>query len=342
MGRQTVLLCVPWYSSLAVPLKNAFSSLGLDVVFFDYRTIEGNLRNDITTIVPLSQGLIATLLHNKKLSSKTLLNQALISISKKINPSLIFFVKGETITTSTLKELKTLGYRTFCWQVDSVLQKEVWDKEKNLSKYFDFYLTCEPGKALQEVKKSGNKHVFYMLGAADHTSMTSSAHLTKKYDICIIGSYHPIREQYIKALSDLDVHIWGWGDWKKSSVATMYHGKSLKPDEMMDIYKHTKIVINIGRVLESTIPTNLKPFEAAQVGAFILVDHKPNLKEVFIVGKEIDSFNSPEELRKKVEYYLGHPDKREKMANALQRRVKQDHTYQVRLKNIFKEASIHF
>lgn len=68
---------------------------------------------------------------------------------------------------------------------------------------------------------------------------------------------------------------------------------------------------------------------------FFLVDYKPNLKEVFELDKEIDTFKTLKELRRKVAYYIYNSEKRRKIAKAMFERVKKDHTYEVWFKKLY-------
>jgi len=216
----------------------------------------------------------------------------------------------ETITPTTIDTIKSLGIKTLLWQIDPTFDPIIWPHTNTVGRKVDLYITCEPGSVLTKLEKRGFKKLAYMLGASDGTTMRFLQNQPKKYDIVLIGTYHPFREKYLKVLKGKDVHIWGWGNWQDSSVKEMFEGKALSQKEMLKVYSQAKIVIDIRRSKSSTIPTNLRPFEAAQVGAFILLEYAYNLKDVFKLNKEVDYFKSPSDLRQKVNYYLAHPQKR--------------------------------
>lgn len=333
---RSVLIAVPIEATFASPLQLAFRKLGFNTYLFDYRNVFGNFSfNPIFTFMLIPVAILKISLHHFP-DKFSVLNELLYITCVFWKPTYLFAVKGEHITKTTIMRIKKLGIFTIVWQVDPSLDPRIWSFVDKHQRAYDVYISCEPGTVITELKRRGFKQVLYMLGAADSEQMHQS-HEKEKYDITLVGTYHPERERFLQALEGLDVHIWGWGDWHNSDVANMFEGGSLTNKNMLEVYKQSKIVVNIGRAIGSTIPTNLRPFEAAQVGAFILVDYKPNLKKVFVLGKEIDTFKTPKELREKVDFYLKNPDKRSKIAQALFKRVKKEHTYQKRLQTLFQQ-----
>lgn len=335
-----ILIVAPYNSSWITPLKNAFNNLEFKVSLFDYRNILGNFRFNPLLYIPLIATTKIKEISNNHSSRAQILNKILVNACKFLKPDYVFVIKGESISKSAVEQIKQLGIKTILWQIDPIAHPSIWSYTKVVGKSYDVYVSCEPGKVIEKLKRNGFKNVLYMLGAADGGKMIHSQSLHKTYDISFVGTYDAVREKFLAALEGLDVHIWGWGDWHKSKVSKMFEGSALTQEKMLTVYAKSKIVINVNRAKNSTIPTNLRPFEAAQVGAFILVDHKINLSEVFKIGKEIDTFKSPQELRQKITYYLTHSKKRKSIAQAMQIRVKRDHTYDKRLNKLFSEIDL--
>ena len=61
------------------------------------------------------------------------------------------------------------------------------------------------------------------------------------------------------------------------------------------------------------------------------MDHRSHLSELFEPGKELVCFETREDLREKIRYYLSHPDERMRIALNGQKRAREDHTYQKRM-----------
>lgn len=81
---------------------------------------------------------------------------------------------------------------------------------------------------------------------------------------------------------------------------------------------------------------NFRTFETPGCGTFLLTNHHPNIGRLFEVGKEIVTYNSFDELENKIRYYIDHHDEREKIAKNGFERVKKDHTYFARCKELLK------
>ena len=332
-----IILCTPFNSTWLEPMHKALLKLGFQVQLCDYRNLLGNLKLDPTTTFSLLlPSLIKAALNPQKGLRFDTLNHMLISLCHQQKPDYLLVIKGESVTATTIDQINQLGVTTLLWQVDPSFHPLIWPLTNTVGRHYHIYITCEPGAVITQLKRRGFNRVLYMLGAADGFDLKFLQATPKKYDVTLVGTHHSRREKYLRALKGLDVHIWGWGPWQKSSIASMFEGKALTQAQMRQVYSQSKIVVNIDRNPESTIPTNLRAFEAAQVGAFLLTDCKPQLKHVFKLNQEIVCFKSPTDLRRQVDYYLAHPQARRQVAKSMFARVKKDHTYQKRLNQLFQ------
>lgn len=79
-----------------------------------------------------------------------------------------------------------------------------------------------------------------------------------------------------------------------------------------------------------------RAFEVAAAGGFLLSYFRPELAELFEIGRECDVFRNEAELLEKVRYYVAHPQRAAEIAQAGQRRTLRDHLYSHRLAAILK------
>lgn len=85
----------------------------------------------------------------------------------------------------------------------------------------------------------------------------------------------------------------------------------------MQMYRslaNTRINLNIHIDLAGNEAANMRLFEATGIGAFLLTDDKPNLRNYFEPGREIETFRSTNEMVEKIRYYLDHESERKAMA----------------------------
>jgi spore maturation protein CgeB len=96
-----------------------------------------------------------------------------------------------------------------------------------------------------------------------------------------------------------------------------------------------------GRPGSQLIPhVRLRDFEAPMSRTCYLTGHSHEITEFYEVGREIETYDSPEELIDKVRYYLGHPAAAEELREAGYRRAKRDHTWRRRFQELFQQIGI--
>jgi spore maturation protein CgeB len=84
----------------------------------------------------------------------------------------------------------------------------------------------------------------------------------------------------------------------------------------------------------------MRDFEGPMCRTCYLTGHSEEINEFYAVGKEIDTYNSEEELVRKSQYYLTHPDAAEKLRAAGYRRAIADHTWQRRFTELFRKIGL--
>lgn len=159
-------------------------------------------------------------------------------------------------------------------------------------------------------------------------------------DVSFIGSFHSAHSSRLKLIEYLcarfpQIRIWGSGIEaipSASAVRGKFQGQAWGLD-MYRILRSSKITINHhGDV--GDYANNLRLFEATGVGCLLVTDQKSNLGEIFEVGKEVVSYETPEECGDMIEYYLGKNEERERIALGGQERTLRDHTYETRMREL--------
>ncbi|MDW8029331.1 MAG: glycosyltransferase, partial [Armatimonadota bacterium] len=96
-----------------------------------------------------------------------------------------------------------------------------------------------------------------------------------------------------------------------------------------------KIILNF-QPTQLITGVNYKTHEIAGCGAFQLTDFKPELPEMYELGKEIVCFHSLDELKELIDYYLRHDSERRRIAEAAQLRAYSNHTLEKRAKKLME------
>lgn len=99
------------------------------------------------------------------------------------------------------------------------------------------------------------------------------------------------------------------------------------------VFYSSKINLNITlRSIASGVPARV--FDVMSVGGFMLTNWQEEIPELFVEGKEIVTYKSPEELIDKADYYLRHDDERIRIGVNGYRKVQEQHNYIKRLNKI--------
>ena len=267
------------------------------------------------------------------------IGRKLIKVIKDAQPDYLLVLKGKPLSSEVICQISALGVKTINWFPDATTN---WHSIEILSAAYDYFFTYDP-YILKRLKALGRNNCYYLPFAANlDTSAVYQPRSEYKYDIVFIGSYEPglydARVDYLSVLTDLDLHIWGNQNWLKTSLAKFYRG-TVDDQKMFNIYRQSKIVVNIDQQIEVEEGLNLRPFEVTAAGSFLLNDPvKDDIYRLFTDGEEVVVFNGVQDLRKKAEYYLSHEKEREKIAQAGFNRSLAEHTYSDRLKQMFKIA----
>lgn len=99
-------------------------------------------------------------------------------------------------------------------------------------------------------------------------------------------------------------------------------------DDMVRAINSYKIHINCN--ISNDI--NYRTFETTGCDTLLITNYTPGLEKLFEIGSELETYNSIDELKEKVEYYLKNEDKRVNISNFGHKKSKKFHTYNNRAK----------
>jgi spore maturation protein CgeB len=147
---------------------------------------------------------------------------------------------------------------------------------------------------------------------------------------------HRDRVRVLKELSKMydDVHLYTTSK-KGIPKKVKLHGPVDPYVEAPKVYHLSKINLNITlRSIETSTP--MRVFEVMSVGGFMMSNYQQELADLFVVDKEIVLFESMDELKDKVKYYLTHETERQRIALAGYEKVKRCYSYPVVLDKMIK------
>ncbi len=114
-----------------------------------------------------------------------------------------------------------------------------------------------------------------------------------------------------------------------------YKGGADSAVMMPRIFKCSKINLNMtNRPIKTGIP--LRVFDILGAGGFVLTNYQAEIPEHFEIGKDLAVYESQIDLLDQIRYYLKHEDVRMEIAENGKKKVKEQHSYKVRLARILE------
>ena len=75
-------------------------------------------------------------------------------------------------------------------------------------------------------------------------------------------------------------------------------------------------------------------------GGFVLSNYQSEIPEIFVPDEDIVLYDSIPDMLAKIDYYLAHDDERKQIAKNGYEKVKEYHSYDVRIVTMLKAAGI--
>lgn len=106
-------------------------------------------------------------------------------------------------------------------------------------------------------------------------------------------------------------------------------------EQMPRVFNLSKINLNITmKGIQSGLP--LRIYDVMGCGGFLLTNYQQEIPMYFEIGKDLECYDSIDDCVQKVQYYLSHEDKRKEIADNGYKKVKQLHTYELRIAKMLK------
>ena len=302
----------------------------------------------------------------KEIGTKRL-NEELVELIKKEKPDLYFaHMPNVQISTLTLDEIKK--YTITCgWFGDD--HWIFYRASRYWAPHFDWVATTY-SPVIPEYHKIGCKNIIKTQLAVNvqYFKPTDSSIFNNSYDVSFVGGGYPARLKLVKKImkAGIKVHAWGdnWpqglieekkipalfsqskinldinppaSDWGLKSLALIFFRRKnnlIRPD-FGNIYN------NIRQWLGSRISVlKVRTFEAMACGGFVIASDSEDLRDYYLPGKEIITYDNTEDLIDKIKYYLNHDNERKAIARAGYERTLRDHTFEKRFSAIFKAIGL--
>lgn len=175
-----------------------------------------------------------------------------------------------------------------------------------------------------------------LLQCVDDEVMTCEEHRDKKYDLLFVGNSRHIFRPILRDLLPTEHRLSVYGrHWEEFPVKDYVVNDYMDNDKVGQAYHDAKILLNDhwDDMRECGIISN-RIFDALAVGAFVISDDIPEIDEVF--EGAVVTYQTKDDLKEKIDYYLEHESEREKMAQSGKEIVLREHTFSKRCNEIIQ------
>jgi spore maturation protein CgeB len=305
--------------------KKAFEKFGAKVKMFFYK----------------KKGTLSFLEKDKKIKKfwHKYINKKLINSIKNIKPEILIILKGETIFPETL------------WYIRKKTSTIIVNIFPDNPIYMGNFKAIEPchyffvkdSYVLDTLWKAGLKNVFYLPQCTDpdvHKPMEINPDEKSIYEteLSLIGSMYPYREKFVENIIEFKPAIWGrgWGKSSNKEILKLYRGCDIRGTSKAKAISGSAISLNIHHPLNDINGINRRTYDIAGCMSFQLVDYKRDMDKIFKINEEIVCYKNIEDLKKLIPYYLKHGEERKAIAQAAYKKVIENHTYDIRAKQILE------
>jgi spore maturation protein CgeB len=279
--------------------------------------------------------------------SKPNINE-LRNLIKEIKPYMILHTKDE-FPASIFADLKKQT-KVIMWYPDPVIPDWLIPYVETC----DIFFTMSEG-LLSEFRKI-NPNSFWLTQAFEPSffEVKKITDKDKKFyssDVTFVGNLgskeqYLLRRRALQRVIDCGFNFKWWGPRMPRKISTVslifgrlgrsYGGKFVWGEDYAKVAKLSKIFLAFDSMPHIKKSMSARMYTAVGCGAFYLCQHVIGIEEVLMPDKEIVTFCSEDEMIEKIKFYLKREDLRKKIQKAGQERVLQDHTYEVRIKQLMK------
>jgi spore maturation protein CgeB len=151
------------------------------------------------------------------------------------------------------------------------------------------------------------------------------------------------RIHMVKTLSkEYNFYVYGDENWNELDINHIeYKGYAEHFNEMPKIFRCSKVNINYTRIyVESGLPMRI--FDVLGSRRFLVTNYKEDIGRYFADGKDLVVYRDIKDLMEIVNYYLNHEEERQIIILNSYENVKNNHTYEIRMKRIMDISKNYF
>ena len=266
------------------------------------------------------------------------------------NPDLYFTLNESCTYPETLNRLKSKTKCTYaCWVVDNPFDPGRFKYLPASFKHFCHIFIGEMAWRANISMIAPKSKIHSLIGAYDPgvfkplgEPVSRKSHLA--CDIAFAGTGYGMkvegvyRAEILNAVADMDLKFWGdcweWHLERYPRLKQCYQGGRLSLEGLNRMNQEGRVILNIANP-QCITSFQQRTLEIAASCGFQLADYKSDIYTIF--GRdEVISFDSGDDLLKKINFYNQLERKRKECARKAHERIKNRHTYLHRMREMLE------
>lgn len=231
------------------------------------------------------------------------------SIDTVINKSDVIFLL-ENYNTEWIPDLSKYSIPKIFWSIDAhcVFHQHLKIIEQNK-------INCVLSSTFEYCSKFNAKSCFWFPNAYPSDLIEPRRPFIKRYDVGFCGN------------------TINRGNWIKD--LGMHHDQMVLGEDMVQAVCSYRIHWN--RNISNDI--NCRTMETLGCGTFLLTNHTDRLSDLFSIGKHLITYDSENDCKEKIKYYIEHEKERETIAREGHEYVRESHSFDCRAKQFIEIVS---
>ena len=250
-------------------------------------------------------------------------------IACEFKPDLVFCSREDILAEPVRKIKQRMKIVACTWNVDTRPNMDYWKNLFPLVRACDYYFVMDT-RFIPEWRKI-NQNTFWLpegLQIENHDKpkmITEEDRMKYSCDVCWIGGrtswVHEFREAYLNAVERMGVNFKQWGCSGNPQIRNEEHDKAVAL---------SKINLAMSAFPLNGKSTSQRNYLILGAGGFLLELDREKLFEIF-PSNILDTYTTPQDLVKKIEYWLDHGKERRKYAKRGYEWVRKNATFKHRV-----------
>lgn len=313
-------------------IHDALQELGHDVDFLPHN-IHGPFNNLTDFGKKIAYGILPAKLNMGSFVNRSVrsYNRRLAALCSANRYDLVIFIGAKTADQETLQ---SISIPKVLWFMDGI--RYYPEVEPKLA-LFDHVFFFEPTDTADQSGSLNGKCSTLHLGFNPRRFFPTGS--LRNYAFSFVGSYYPNRDELLRAIVEPEWKGIIIGDFRRSAyeeVRKLNTQQQVPVSQVNELYNTTQININIHHK-QSIEGLNVRTFEIQGSGNLQLVERQKVAAELFRDEENILLYDSIEEFRDKMRFYLTHPETQQRLRSGAYENALQTHTWKHRMEELMVE-----